>query len=237
MKFKKSRLQKIEERKSVRQAFLFLFLTIVLLVVIFLLGIPLLIKATVLLGNLRNPNQAEQTGQKLLPTQPRLLPIPTATNSSQLLLSGFAMADTQVKIYLNNNIVKDVTSDKNGEFSNVQINLKEGDNLIKVTSISDGKESEPYTVTLIYTNKPPALEITSPENNASFFDQDNIISIEGKTDSGVSIVINGHLASVDQDGKFTLKITLSEGNNIIKVVAQDEAGNQAEKEINVTYSP
>ena len=59
----------------------------------------------------------------------------------------------------------------------------------------------------------------------------------GKTDSGVRITVNGFWAVIDENNNFSYSLPLQDGDNAIKVVAQDQAGNKAEKEIKVTYSP
>lgn len=237
MKFRKSRLQKVEEKRSLRQAIFFFILTILLILAVFFLGIPLVVKLAIFLGEKRSPSQYKESTQLIPPTQPRLQPFPQATNSAILTLTGFAPAGIKVKVFLNEVLLKEITADKNGEFMFRNLNLAEGDNKIKVISFDNDKESEPYIAKIMYKKTPPALEVTSPKDNTLFFDEEKEIAVEGKTEPGVSVSVNQHLAIVDTEGNFEIKITLAEGENQIKIVAQDEAGNQAEIEKKVTYTP
>lgn len=236
MKFHKTRLQSIEEKKSLRQAAFFLVLTLLLILGVFFLGIPLFIKLAVTFGNKSTTTPSGGLTQNVSLSQPRLVPLATATNSASLTLSGFSIPDAKIKIYLNNVSLKEVKADKNGEFSSNSINLREGSNSLKIVANIDNKDSEPYTTSIIYSNTSPSLEITSPKDNASYFDKDKEISVEGKTDQNCIVTVNNHMAIVNDDGSFSTMISLNEGDNTLRIVSQNEAGNQTAKEIKVTYS-
>lgn len=236
MKFRQSRLQTVEEKKSIKQAVFFLFLTIVLLLVLFFLGIPLFIKAAVWLGN-SDKNSTEETTQGLTPPQPRLLPLSLATNSATLKLEGFAMSGSKVKLTLNQVLIKEITIEDSGEFQITNINLKPGKNEIKLVSVSGDKESEPFVTSITYDNQPPALEISSPQNNQQFFDKDKEVNLEGKTDPNCLVTVNNHLAIIDSEGNFSIKIGLNSGENSLEVISQNEAGNKQQQKISVTYTP
>ncbi len=236
-RFRKSRLQKIEEKKSLKQAVFFFFLTAFLIFAVFLVGLPLAVKLAVYLGEIRSPEKYSESSQLLPPTQPRLRPLPQATNSAKLSLVGFSAAGTKIKVFLNNTLIEETMANKEGDFNVKGLNLKKGENEIKVTALSNDQESEPYISKVLYKKTPPSLEIESPENNAAFFDEDKEILVKGKTDPGSVILVNKHLAIVDNQGNFETKLPLEEGENQIIISAQDEAGNQTEMERKVTYTP
>ena len=236
MKFHKTRLQSIEEKKSLRQAVFFLVLTLLLILGVFFLGIPLFIKMAVMFGN--KPVSSPTTGlsQTVPLSQPRLVPLPTATNSASINLAGFSIPNAKIKIYLNDISLKEVQADKNGEFTSQTVKLKNGSNSLKIIASIDNKDSEPYITSISFSNSAPALEVATPKNNASFFDKDKEISVEGKTDPNCIVTVNNHMAIVNDDGTFSTIISLNDGSNDLKIVSQNEAGNQASEEIKVNYS-
>ena len=61
------------------------------------------------------------------------------------------------------------------------------------------------------------------------------ISVSGATDPGDSVSVNDRLAIVDKDGNFSYSLDLNSGDNKIKVVSSDPAGNQTTKELTVKY--
>ncbi len=91
------------------------------------------------------------------------------------------------------------------------------------------------------TPTPPALflEITQPVDGAQL--STSSISVTGKTIPGavVSLSINDELdiADVGQDGKFTVRVNLEEGPNLIEVIASDQLGNEKSSTITVFYLP
>jgi len=83
----------------------------------------------------------------------------------------------------------------------------------------------------------PEITIQSPVDNAIVTDPN--LTITGKvedTESGVSVVeVNDKPVSFDRTGKFSTSLLLQEGENTIKIFARDNAGNEAEKSIIVTF--
>ena len=231
----KSRLKKIEEKNSLKQAVFFFFLTIVLLVVIFFLGIPGIVKLAVLLGG--KDTTSQQTEQNIPVSQPRLSPLPQATNSAQLAISGYAPEGMEVMILLNGQNIKKITTNKDGEFSIRAIELKEGNNTIEAVGIDGENQSEAYATTVFLKKEAPELEISSPKDGDSFFDKDKEIEVKGITETGSLVTVNEHLAIVDSSGSFTNMVVLSEGENEIKIQSQDKAGNKEEIVLKVNYTP
>ena len=51
------------------------------------------------------------------------------------------------------------------------------------------------------------------------------------------VIVNNSFVVVEKDGKFVHRYQLSGGNNEIKILASDRAGNTAEKTIKILYTP
>lgn len=77
-----------------------------------------------------------------------------------------------------------------------------------------------------------ALEILEPKNGA-VVSQSSIL-IRGKTSPKAEVFVNDTAAKADAQGNFAISVVLEEGDNTILVIANDEKGNYAEKELMVT---
>lgn len=89
------------------------------------------------------------------------------------------------------------------------------------------------------TVTPPAknqisLNIISPQDGAVVTSAS--VTASGKTVPKADVIINDIELKANAQGNFSTTIILDEGENTITVVANDENGNFAEKEITVTYN-
>ena len=105
------------------------------------------------------------------------------------------------------------------------------------TPVSDGDQIPGPTATEIPTEF--FLQVTNPEDGSEVTAE--TIQVSGNTipDAVVSIWINEDIevADVDEDGNFSITVTLEEGPNIIEVVASDTEGGEELSQIAVTYIP
>jgi hypothetical protein len=90
---------------------------------------------------------------------------------------------------------------------------------------------------IFFDTSPPELTISEPPDQSDYYGDENQVKIMGLTEEGARVTVNGRLVVMNQDGSFEFTFSLSEGTNPIKIVATDQAGNQAEKEITINYSP
>lgn len=80
---------------------------------------------------------------------------------------------------------------------------------------------------------PPTLSLTSPADG-SIVDEPTV-TVAGLTEPGTTLTINGVEATVAPDGSFSLRLALSEGENLIMAAATDHAGNSVTTSARVTY--
>jgi hypothetical protein len=156
----------------------------------------------------------------------------TATNSAEVTISGNADEGDSVKLYVNNAYTdkEDLESDKSFTFDGVT--LKEGVNTVRAKVIAKGKESNfSDTLKISYYGTPPSLDIISPADGRAFNHDQNPIKVSGKTTNNANITVNDHRAIMETDGNFEYSLFLHDGDNDIKVTAEDEAGNKTEKHI------
>lgn len=235
----KTRLQRKREKDSLRQAFKYLLFVLVLLFLLIRFGLPALIKMSTFLGDLNSSNQPVEKQESLPILAPRLNPLPLATASAEINLSGYSQPGSTVKLFLRGISIEETTTDANGEFSFKSVHLKDGENEI-YTEANDnqGKESGPsttYKVTL--DSEAPKLEISQPQDGQRFFDKDSPIIVAGKTEPGTDLTINNRFVLVKDDGTFTTTQSLTAGDNQIEVLVRDDAGNETKKSLKVNYTP
>ena len=149
-----------------------------------------------------------------------------------IVVHGVTVVDALVSV---NGEVVDV--DVEGGFQ-VVVALEPGENVIEIVARdSSGNRNEVrLTVTsLVLPPQPFFLLITQPETQ-SIVAQKNIV-LAGRTSSGSIVSVNGVSVPVDAPGIFSSTITLSEGPNIIDVLATSNEGDVLSSIIAIIYRP
>lgn len=183
----------------------------------------------------------EMVGNRLPVLPPIFAKMPKAVKDSKLTVSGYSQEGLQIQIYLNNKQAGIVRADKSGQFSFDGLVLGEGENEIYAKASDDRKvESAPSIKYAIkYLKKPPFLELTNLGDNTDIKQNNNIFNLDGKTQIGTTVTINGSMVFVDNDGNFTYPLVLNDGQNTVLAVATDEAGNTSkiDRTVNFTKQP
>jgi|GEM_PF-844471 len=114
------------------------------------------------------------------------------------------------------------------------LELAPGDNSFVFWAVdSCGRKVEtPKTITL--DNTPPALDILSPSSGSVICGR--IVRINGVTEPGAKITVDGSNIQVDSSGYFIAVVSPTEEGPVnIKVVSQDLAGNTQEAVLPILY--
>lgn len=227
-------------RRIVKQTQRNLILSILgIILTLFLLvkyGIPLLANFALFISNPKGDIAQSVKGPNFI-SSPSLNPLPEATNSAQLKVSGIAQASSTIDLYLNDNIIDKTQADKNGGFS-FDVTLIKGNNKIYTKARIDKKISDSsQNFNVLFKSTPPSLSIGSPSDGQQFSGDQNRVNVTGSTDAETKITVNGFWAIADQNNNFSYQLPLQNGDNEIKVVAVDVAGNKTEKVVKVKYSP
>ncbi|GEM_PF-2113298 len=172
-------------------------------------------------------------------TQPPYLNItsPTSnnvlTNNNKITIIGTTYDNESGIMNLTIN-EKKVNVSKEGIFT-YDIDLIEGENKIKIISTDNEGNKTEKELKVICDLTPPVINLNIPTETSN-----QSLSLEGViTDnlSGVKYLkINNSEVSVSEGIKFTYKINLNEGENIILVEAEDNANNKTKKEYSVKYT-
>jgi hypothetical protein len=233
-----SRRASIEERKNIRQAFLFGVLAIVGLIILVTFGLPLVAKFASFLTNIKQSELPVEQEDKTPPAPPRFDAFPEVTNKLSIEINGNAEPGSTVVLFLNQK-KEEVITNNDGGF-NYTFSLNKGKNTISaLAKDNSGNESQKTDVlTVTFDNQPPDLEILKPEDGSEFFgSRQRQITIEGKTEEGATLTINDRVVVVDENGDFVFTKSLSEGDNSFLIKSKDKSENITEKTINLRFSP
>ena len=235
VRLRKSRLARKQESRNLKKTVLFSFLSVLLIFLFIFLGIPGLIKLAVFMGNLRSSYLPTETKDTLPPPAPIFQPLPEATLSATLEVKGFAEAGSSVEIFISGLSAEKVISSNDGTFLVRDATLTKGKNEIyaQATDPAGNPSQESQRIVVFFDQEPPPLTILEP-TETSFYQPENKVNLKGETEAGVKVTVNDHLVIIDSEGKFSYSLTLSDGENQIKVIATDKAGNQTEQELNLS---
>lgn len=234
--FKRSRLVRNAEEQITKKTVVLGFLTVISFVLIIIFGLPFLVKFSIFLGETKSSKENNVKEVTLPPLAPRLVLLFEATNSGTISIKGLAEANVTVELLKNEVSIGKTQVTSDGDFSFDGVELNKGDNSFNVIAMTeDGGSSEvSKTASVTYDDQPPELTLINP--NADSVTVDKVeYEVSGNTEKGASVLINGHVAMVDNNGKFKLIIQLSSGKNDVEIIASDLAGNQTKKTVVITY--
>ncbi len=216
------------------------FIIILTTIVVVLLGTYFV--GLAILSRLGTREETFTQRDRLAPPPPTLASIPQATNSATLKIRGFAEPGSTIKLFLNGNENDSQLVGSEGQFTFEDINLELGENEIYASaSDSAGNESQPSSIyRTVIDQKPPKLEVTEPADSTIIKeekDKQTFVSVVGKVEEGATVTVNEYQAIVREEGNFEYRLLLNEeGENVVKIVANDTAGNKTTVEKTVIYN-
>lgn len=233
---RRSRLSKNFEKKSRKTLYLSIVGIAIVLFLLFRFGIDILVSFSSFISGSNNSQTTTTNNQINFIAPPILNPLIPATNSAQIVITGKALKGQKINLYLNGQGVDQIQTNNDGIFT-FNETLKNGDNQIKVRAMQNNKNSDfSNTFDVVFKNSPPTLDVTSPTDGQSFKKDQNTASVTGKTDQGTTVTVNGFWAVVDDNNNYSYTLSLQNGDNQIKIIAIDQAGNKTEKDLKVNYS-
>jgi bacillopeptidase F len=233
---RRSRLTKKAEKNNQKTIFLSVLGIIIILFLLFKFGLGLLVNFSLFISGSKNQQSNSNTNSINFIAAPVLNPTLEATNSAKVTITGNADKNKNVYLYINNSEVDQTIVDDKGNFKFVE-ELNKGSNLINAKIKVKDKESDfSNALNISFLNSQPKLDLSTPNDGQQFKKDQNTASVTGATDSGVSVTINGFWAQIDDANNFSYVLPLQNGDNQIKIIATDQAGNKTEKDLKVNYS-
>lgn len=223
------------KKKYLKLIVLYLFLTLLLLGLIFKFGLKIAVTISEFLQK-NKPLPTTSLSENILPS-PQFYSLTEATNSATLLISGYSQPNGKVDIYLNDLNVRTIDVDSEGKFEST-LSLSLGINKIYgVTIDSRGQQSPPSRLwTVFFQDTPPLLEVLEPANESTI-KKVRDINIKGKVSNNSKVTINDHQVVVDNEGNFSYPTRLQDGENKFVIVCFDLARNKNETELVINFQP
>jgi len=231
-----SRLARVEEKRNIRKAVLYVILSIVSLVLLVIFGIPALVKMAAFLTGLNQSGTPVEINDTTPPAPARFDTVPEYTNRQVLEVKGFAEPGATIRIFANNR-TDEVIVNNEGYFL-YDFSLNKGENTISAVVVDQaGNESQNSGETkIIQDDEAPTIEITTPEDGRNFYGSNQRqITIEGNVSGADDLMINGRFVTIEDSGNFIYSVTLQEGENNFEIVAKDLAGNETIARLTVTF--
>ncbi|MBI3985095.1 MAG: hypothetical protein HY344_04145 [Candidatus Levybacteria bacterium] len=234
---RRSRLNQTLQKKTRKTMILSIIGIIIVLFILFKFGISTLISFSLFLSG-KGGDAGLNGNQNAINfvAAPVLNPLVPATNSASMIITGLSQKDTKIELFINSRKVDETDTEEDGSFRFEQ-DLRLGDNVISTRAVVRDKKSDlsnQYTV--LYKKTAPKLDISNPSDGASFKKEDKSVEVKGQTDGGATVTVNGFFAVINDDNNFSYVLPLHDGDNEIKIVAEDSAGNRTEKTLKVNYS-
>lgn len=224
-----------EEKRNTRKAVLFVLVSLAIIIFLSFYGLPIITKLIGFATSFKKVNQTTSLIDKTPPSPPFLQSIPDATNVSPFEITGRVEPGNTVVINFNAK-EEEIQTDENGNFS-AKFELIKGDNTFfaYTKNPAGNKSQDTKSYVLVFDNEAPDIKILSPNDGSSFYgSKQKNVTIQGTTEIDSSVTINNRIATVNDDGSFSLNHTLSNGENDLVIKSVDRAGN--EKEINLKLS-
>lgn len=230
-----SRLRRYEDRKFKKRLLWAIGGSVALVIFLFVFGLKILVGFSLFVDRIRGTTQQQLTQELILP--PILDPLPEATNSASLTITGKSDVGVKIVLYIDEEESATLPVDSDGIFSLTK-RLSEGDHTVsaKAKNDKDVLSDLSNVVKVSITRKKPELTITSPNDGARIVGDSNTVTVKGKTSPDNAVTINDRLAVVGNDGSFSYTHSLTEGDNTLHIAATDPAGNEETVERRVTYS-
>ena len=221
-----------------RQNIMYFVILILLLLFFATIGFRFVINTSIWLSGISSDQVSENFNEddvdRSFLVAPELYDVPDATNSARIRVDGRGTKDTQLTIYVNDEVAERVDMDDEDEFE-AYLSLESGKNEILLETEDEdkkrSKDSEIYTVYVI-TEK-PELNIGTPSDGDVVDSPD--IAVIGDVSEGASVRINNSPVVVSSDGSFRKELRLREGENKIVVRALDIADNETSVELTVRF--
>lgn len=233
---KKSRLISHLQKQAYKNVLLACLGIVLVIILLIIFGTNILVSFSLLVGKLTGVEEAAITTQSdsyIAP--PTLNATSEATSSAAIIVTGYGQPEQRINLYRNDKLINKTTVKSNSSFRFTGVTLEEGTNILKARAIDSDNNQSNYSneVKIALLKKAPDLTVDSPQNDQGFKKEESPVEVTGKTDPRVQVTVNDFWAIVDAEGNYSYLYNLKDGDNPLKVIATDNAGNKTEKELKI----
>ncbi|HRV93544.1 MAG TPA: FlgD immunoglobulin-like domain containing protein [Anaerolineae bacterium] len=176
-------------------------------------------------------NQATVAREVILVTEPPEVAVISPENgewTSENLITVAGTVPSGTRLRVNG---QEAAVNNQGEF-NREVILQEGENVLKIEAIDDVGNVTSQEMIVRRKTTPPFLTVNIEEGEVF---QQSEIQVIGKTDPNTIVSIGGQTVPVSSLGEFQATVNLLTGDNLLDVVAQDQAGNTTQLQRRVSF--
>jgi len=233
----RSRLRNYQDKKERKQIMLILGSMVAIFLFLAIFGVKILVAFSLGVDKLRGSNPKDQQTTQTIIIPPILDPLPEATNTAEIKISGKAKGDVSILLYVNEKQTDKVKLQSDGTFQFSNVTVKEGTNVISAKATDDKNNSSELSevLSILVMKNKPILDISSPSDNAEITGEKQMTTVTGKTGTDDTITINDRFVVVNSDGSFSYDLALKEGEQTIIITSKDQAGNETRIERKVTF--
>ncbi len=223
------------ERDAGKKLLLSIIGAVIFFVLFFTFGVGLLARFAESLSFLSHNKDEGPTSTIFTP---RLDNLPEATNEAQLKITGFSQSGYEIQIISNGRQKGQALTGGDGRFE-ASINLEIGTNTVSATAKDPKGATSPGSdeTKITFDTTAPHLTIFEPTAGQTFHGDQKTAKISGQTEPLSTLTVNDIFVPLDQNGGFNYNFGLSQGDNDVKIVSTDKAGNKTTNSLKITYSP
>lgn len=232
-----SRLAMVEDKKSIKRAYFYIFLSIAAIIFLILFGIPTLVRFAGFVGEIAKSDKPIEVNDTTPPAPPQFDEIPEFTNKGNLEIVGRSESGATIIIRENGNTTE-IVANNEGQFS-YTMKLKKGENSIdaKARDTANNESTQTETHRIIFDDENPEITIDTPTDGSSFYGSgQRQLSIKGSVSEKAYLTINGRLVTLKDDLTFNFTTTLYEGENKFEIIATDSANNETKTSFVVNFA-
>lgn len=232
-----SRRQRVKQQKNIRSALFFFILSVSTIAILIIFGVPLVVKYVNFLTDLKRSSTQIDADDHTPPPPPTFEYFPETTNQKSVEIKGYSEPSSTIILFINSQ-KNEILTDSEGNFS-YKLDLNDNQYVIEALARDkSGNESKKvFGGRIVFDDKPPEINISSPADNEQFFGTLNRqVLFSGTTEPDSKLSVNGKNIIVDSNGNFSSRFNLNEGENVFNIICEDKAGNKTEKTIKVFFS-
>jgi hypothetical protein len=230
-------MEKSEERQNIKKVWILLGINIAILAGGVIIGIPVMIRLAIWWGDVKTARSPAIKTDLIPPAPPKILLEFESTNSASQKIAGLSEPGSTVAVGMNGSPLGNSVADSAGKWIFANVILNEGINRFTAVAVDEAgnKSVESDPVSMAYQSKSPDLTVESPADRQVVSGKSAVVEVKGFTVPSARLTINDRVVVVGNGGRFTTSVNLSEGENVLVVVAADASGNQTRKELVVEY--
>lgn len=158
--------------------------------------------------------------------------LPEMIRGTRVSISGTSEPGIEIKLYLNDELTRTVFADSNGNFTITEIYFENGGLFhVKIEAVDASGNLATFDGVITADGEAPTITLEQlPE-----ITEESTLTLKGSISENVSIeiLVNDRSVAETSGSSFEEEIQLSEGENIIQVVATDSAGWEVIEEVHL----